>query len=48
MRPAGRLLAPKLVGAGRSILEGALPEVDELQLTWLLQEESELFARYRR
>jgi riboflavin biosynthesis pyrimidine reductase len=41
-------IAPKLVGAGRSILEGALPEVAELQLTWLLQEESELFARYRR
>jgi len=52
---AGRLadelfltIAPKLVGAGRSILEGALPEVAELKLTWLLQEESELFARYRR
>jgi riboflavin biosynthesis pyrimidine reductase len=41
-------IAPKLVGAGRSILEGALPEVAQLQLTWLLQEESELFARYRR
>lgn len=41
-------IAPKLVGAGRSILEGALPEVAELKLTWLLQEESELFARYRR
>ena len=41
-------IAPKLVGAGRSILEGALPEVAELELTWLLQEESELFARYRR
>jgi riboflavin biosynthesis pyrimidine reductase len=52
---AGRLadelfltIAPKLVGAGRSILEGALPEVAQLELTWLLQEESELFARYRR
>ena len=41
-------IAPKLVGAGRSILEGALPEVAVLELTWLLQEESELFARYRR
>jgi len=41
-------IAPKLVGAGRSILEGALPEVAELELTWLLQEGSELFARYRR
>jgi riboflavin biosynthesis pyrimidine reductase len=41
-------IAPKLVGAGSAILEGALPEVAELDLAWLLQEESELFARYRR
>lgn len=41
-------IAPKLVGAGGAILEGALPEVAELELEWLLQEESELFARYRR
>jgi riboflavin biosynthesis pyrimidine reductase len=41
-------IAPKLVGAGPSILEGALPEVAELDLVWLLQEGSELFARYRR
>ena len=41
-------IAPKLVGAGAAILEGALPEVAELDLAWLLQEESELFARYRR
>lgn len=41
-------IAPKLVGAGSTILEGALPEVAELDLAWLLQEESELFARYRR
>ncbi len=40
--------APKLVGAGEAILEGALPEVAELDLVWLLQEGSELFARYRR
>jgi riboflavin biosynthesis pyrimidine reductase len=40
-------IAPKLVGAGSSILEGALPEVAELDLEWLLQEGSELFARYR-
>lgn len=40
--------APKLVGAGSSIVEGALPEVAELELAWLLQEESELFARYLR
>ncbi|MBS1679230.1 MAG: dihydrofolate reductase family protein [Actinobacteria bacterium] len=41
-------IAPKLVGAGPSILEGALPAVVELELAWLLQEGSELFARYRR
>jgi riboflavin-specific deaminase-like protein len=41
-------IAPKLVGAGPSILEGILPEVAELDLAWLLQEGSELFARYRR
>jgi riboflavin-specific deaminase-like protein len=41
-------IAPKLVGAGPSILEGALPEVAELELRWLLQEGSELFARYGR
>jgi len=41
-------IAPKLVGAGTTILEGALPEVAELDLEWLLQEGSELFARYRR
>jgi riboflavin biosynthesis pyrimidine reductase len=41
-------IAPKLVGAGNTILEGALPEVAELELAWLLQEGSELFARYRR
>ena len=41
-------IAPKLVGAGSSILEGALPEVAELELAWLLREGDELFARYRR
>jgi riboflavin-specific deaminase-like protein len=41
-------IAPKLVGAGATILEGVLPEVAELDLVWLLQEGSELFARYRR
>ena len=40
-------IAPKLVGAGATILEGALPEVAELELAWLLREDSELFARYR-
>ena len=40
--------APKLAG-GESprILEGALPEVVELELAWLLASEGELFARYR-
>ena len=41
-------IAPKLVGAGSTILEGVLPEVAELELAWLLQDGSELFARYRR
>ncbi|HEX4307906.1 MAG TPA: dihydrofolate reductase family protein [Solirubrobacterales bacterium] len=41
-------IAPKLVGAGSSILEGALPEVAQLDLAWLLREDSELFARYLR
>lgn len=41
-------IAPKLVGAGATILEGALPDVAELDLVWLLQEGSELFTRYRR
>jgi riboflavin biosynthesis pyrimidine reductase len=41
-------IAPKLVGAGSTILEGALPEVAELELAWLLREHSELFGRYRR
>jgi riboflavin biosynthesis pyrimidine reductase len=41
-------IAPKLAGLGPSILEGALPDVAELELTWLLAEGSELFARYRR
>jgi riboflavin-specific deaminase-like protein len=42
-------IAPKLAG-GESprILEGALPEIGELELAWLLEREGELFARYRR
>jgi riboflavin-specific deaminase-like protein len=40
--------APKLTGAGPSIVEGELPEVARLDLTWLLEEEGELFSRYRR
>jgi len=40
--------APKL-GGGEAprILEGALPEVAELELAWLLEADGELFARYR-
>jgi len=42
-------IAPKLVGGGApNILEGALAEVTELELAWLLEQDGELFARYRR
>lgn len=42
-------IAPKLSGGeGPRILEGALPAVAELELAWLLEDEGELFARYRR
>lgn len=41
-------IAPKLAGGvGPHILEGSLIDVDELELAWLLEAESELFARYR-
>jgi riboflavin-specific deaminase-like protein len=41
-------IAPKIAGGeGPRILEGALLEVDEVELAWLLASESELFARYR-
>ncbi len=40
--------APKLTGAGPSILEGELPGAPPLELAWLLEEDDELFARYRR
>lgn len=42
--------APKLSGGAGppSVLEGELPDVVPLQLAWLLEEEGELFARYRR
>ena len=40
-------IAPKLAGGeGPRILEGALPDVDQVELAWLLASESELFARY--
>lgn len=41
-------IAPKLVGGtGPRILEGTLPEVNDLDLIWLLEAERELFTRYR-
>jgi len=41
-------IAPKLVGgdAPRIIEGGALPETTGLELSWLLEHEGELFARY--
>jgi len=43
-------IAPKLSGGEEAprILEGALPEVVNLELAWLLECDGELFARYRR
>lgn len=42
-------IAPKLAGGeAPRIIEGDLPAVTELELAWLLQEGSELFARYHR
>lgn len=43
-------IAPKLTGgaAAPRIVEGELPAVAELELAWLLEADSELFARYRR
>ena len=42
-------IAPKLSGGGAPrILEGRLPDVTGLELAWLLEEDGELFARYRR
>jgi riboflavin biosynthesis pyrimidine reductase len=43
-------IAPKLTGgeAPRILEDGALPETEELELAWLLEDEGELFARYRR
>ena len=41
--------APKLGGGSEPrILEGELPEVRDMELAWLLEEDGELFARYRR
>ena len=42
-------IAPKLAGGGAPrILDGPLPGVVEFELAWLLEEDGELFARYRR
>lgn len=42
-------IAPKLSGGeAPRILEGPLPDVVGLELVWLLEEDGELFARYRR
>jgi riboflavin-specific deaminase-like protein len=41
-------IAPKIVGGeGPRVLEGALPDIDLVELAWLLESEGELFARYR-
>ncbi len=40
-------IAPKLTGAGPAIVEGALDPAPGLELAWLLEQEGELFARYR-
>jgi riboflavin-specific deaminase-like protein len=41
-------IAPKLAGGeAPRILEGALPEVIDLELAWLLDHQGELFARYK-
>jgi len=42
-------ISPKLAGDGApNLLSGELPEAIDLELVWLLEEEGELFARYRR
>jgi riboflavin biosynthesis pyrimidine reductase len=41
--------APKISGGNDPrILEGDVPEVRDMELAWLLEEDGELFARYRR
>jgi riboflavin-specific deaminase-like protein len=41
-------IAPKIAGGeGPRILEGALADVDQVELAWLLESRGELFARYR-
>jgi riboflavin-specific deaminase-like protein len=42
-------IAPKLSGGeAPRIIEGDLPDIAPLELAWLLEENGELFARYRR
>jgi riboflavin-specific deaminase-like protein len=42
-------VAPKIAGGeGPRVLEGALQDVDPVELAWLLESDGELFARYRR
>jgi riboflavin-specific deaminase-like protein len=42
-------IAPKLTGGeAPRIVEGELPAIAELELAWLLEQDGELFARYRR
>lgn len=42
-------IAPKLSGGDAPrIIEGDLPDIAPLELAWLLEEDGELFARYRR
>jgi len=42
-------IAPRLSGGeGPRIVEGELSRLEQLQLAWLLEEDGELFARYRR
>jgi riboflavin-specific deaminase-like protein len=41
-------IAPKIAGGeGPRVLEGALPDIDQVELAWLLESENELFTRYR-
>jgi riboflavin-specific deaminase-like protein len=41
-------IAPKIAGGeGPRVLEGALPDIDLVELAWLLETKGELFARYR-
>jgi riboflavin-specific deaminase-like protein len=41
-------IAPKLAGGeGPRILEGALPDVEAVELLWVLESKGELFTRYR-